>query len=191
MAEIQDCSVSIGNSIASNLRVGEVPRVARSSLTDMMHDITSFRCTKLLISGIPVLFDRGSCLVTAARVELCKRDLQLAAGEPGVILCPVYPVKSLTARQWGIIQWINNYICDLDAGDGEGTPKINRCLFGRPNGGRLFFNFEGLVDEANPSQEMAPEMSAILEDFLVSRNASRRSDLHQRLENIREEREEA
>ena len=100
----------------------------------------------------------------------------------------MYPVKSLPARQWGIIQRINNYICDLNAGNGEGTPKINRCLFGRANGGRLFFNFERLVDEAHPSQELAAEMSAILEDFLGSRNTRRRSDLRQRLENIREER---
>ena len=192
MAEIQDRVVIIGNSIASYLRVGEVPRVARSgrTLTDMMHDITSFRCTKLVISGIPDLFDRGSCIVTAARIEFFKRDLQLAASEPGVILCPMYPVKSLPARQWGIVQRINNYICDLNAGNGEGTPKINRCLFGRANGGRLFFNFERLVDEAHPSQELAAEMSAILEDFLVGRDARRRPDLRQRLENIREEREE-
>ena len=42
MAEIQDRIVIIGNSIASYLKVGEVPRVARSgrTLTDMMHDIT-------------------------------------------------------------------------------------------------------------------------------------------------------
>ena len=101
----------------------------------------------------------------------------------------MYPVKSLPARQWGIIQRINNYICDLNADIGEGTPKINRCLIGRANGGRLFFNFERLVDEAHPSQELAAEMSAILEDFLGSRNTRRRSDLCQRLENIREERE--
>ena len=42
MAEIQDHIIIIGNSIASYLRVGEVPRVAQSgrTLTDMMHDIT-------------------------------------------------------------------------------------------------------------------------------------------------------
>ena len=90
----------------------------------MMHDITSFRCTKLLISGIPDLFDRGLCLVTAARIEFYKRDLQLAASEPGVIFCPMYPVKSLPARQWGIIQRINNYICDLNAGNREGPLRL-------------------------------------------------------------------
>ena len=46
------------------------------------------------------------------------------------------------------------------------------------------------MDEAHPSQELAAEMSAILEDFIVSRDARRRPDLRQRLENIREEREE-
>ena len=101
----------------------------------------------------------------------------------------MYTVKSLPARQWGIIQRINNYICDLNAGR-EGTPTINRCLFGRANGCRLFSNFERLVDEAHPSQELAAEMSALLDDFLGSRNTRRRSDLRQRLENIREEREE-
>ena len=106
MTEIQDRIIIIGNSIAPYLRVGDVPRVARSgcTLTIMMHDITSFRCTKLGISGIPDLFDRGSCLVTAARIEFYKRDFQLAASEPGVIVCPMYPIKSLPARQWGIIQ---------------------------------------------------------------------------------------
>ena len=46
------------------------------------------------------------------------------------------------------------------------------------------------MDEAHPSQELAAEMSAILEDFIVSRDARRMPDLRQRLENIREEREE-
>ena len=48
-------------------------------------------------------------------------------------------------------------------------------------------NFERLVDEAHPSQELA---AAILEDFIVSRDVRRIPDLRQRLENIREEREE-
>ena len=103
---------------------------------------------------------------------------------------PHVPVKSLPARQWGIIKRINNNNCDLNAGNGEGTLKINRCLFGRANGGRLFFNFERLVDEAHPSRELAAGISAIMEVFLVSRDARRRPDLRQRLENIREEREE-
>ena len=104
MAEVQDHVTIIVSSIASYLRVGEGPRVARSgrTLTNMMHDTTTFRCTKLVISGIPDHFDWGSWLVTAARIEFYKRDLQLAASEPGVILCPMYPVKSLPARQWGI-----------------------------------------------------------------------------------------
>ena len=98
---IQDRIVIINISIALYLREREVPMVARSgrTLTDMMHDITSFRCTKLVISGIPDLFDRGSCLVTAARIEFYKKDLQLAASEPVVILCPMYPVKSLPEKK--------------------------------------------------------------------------------------------
>ena len=104
MAELQDRTTIIGSSIASFLRVGEGPRVARSgrTLTDMMHNITSFRCTKLVISGILDLFDRGSCLVTAASIEFYKRVVQLAAGEPGVILCPMYPVQVITSQTVGI-----------------------------------------------------------------------------------------
>ena len=45
------------------------------------------------------------------------------------------------------------------------------------------------MDEAHPSQELVAEMSAILEDFTVSRDARRMTDLRQRLENNREERE--
>ena len=71
MTELQNCIIIIGNRIASYLSSGEVPQVARSgrTLTDMIQDITSFRCTKLVISGLPYLFDSGSFLLTAATIE--------------------------------------------------------------------------------------------------------------------------
>ena len=83
------------------LHISEWVRCLRSpdlAICEMMQELRLFRCTKLVISGILNLFDRGSCVMTATRIEFYRRDSEIAASKPGIILCPMYLVRSLPAR---------------------------------------------------------------------------------------------
>ena len=51
--------------------------------------------------------------------------------------------RTLTDMIQDITSFRSFISCDLNTGNGEGTPKINRCLFGRANSGCLFLTSTG------------------------------------------------
>ena len=79
---------------------------------------------KLIVAGIHDLFEKGSSVAVGALINIFEKDLEVVSAMPGVVLCPMYPVRLMVLRQWGIILQLNNLICRLNAQRGEGTPAI-------------------------------------------------------------------
>ena len=171
----------IGNSIVEYLEVEGTTKVCRGGATlhRLKPEIERRDGVKLIVAGIPDLFERGSSVVVGPLVDIFEKDLEVVSAMPGVVLCPIYPVRSMVQRQWGIILRLNHLICRLNARKGEGTPAITTKIIGRQRDGAPFFNAARLRDEAHPGRELAEEMSGMLKEWLDRRR--RRTDLRERI----------
>lgn len=167
--------ILIGNSIARDMEVGGVTTISLPGrkLQEMGPELAMRANYKLVISGIPdIMPTRESTKVDGDMVTRYERQLARASNTPGVILCPFYPPRDLVAGQYGVINRLNQLICDLNAGKGFGTPKVLRGIFGRESRqagedrSDLYFRKEKLRDGAHPSRAMAASMSRELEDFV-------------------------
>lgn len=180
--------VVVGNSIVRHLRIDGIEMVSYpgGTLYSMEKRIGELEAeTKLVISGIPDLFQRGQSETTGPWLDMYRRDLERVSRIGGVILCPMYPVRSMPYEQWSFIQRMNHYICELNAKKGEGTPAIVARTFGRSGRGTLFFNKERLADEAHPTAEFAEDMSRVIGEFIERRQGARGTDLRSRIEKRR------
>ena len=182
----------IGNSVVDYLEVAGVRKVCRrgATLDRLKREIAGCEGLKLIVSGIPDIFERGGSAAMGPLIALYERDLEYVSALPGAVLCPMYPVRSIEARQLDIILRLNRKMCELNAAKGEGTPAITKNIVGRARNGVAFFNASRLRDEAHPSQELATEMSGVLREWIDNRR--RRIDLRERIARRREaEQEEA
>lgn len=207
---MEDYSI-IGNSIARRLVIDGVSIHAfpGATLREMSKELDR-PGVKLVISGIPdVMASRYLDHVDGLLVSRYEDELKRASRKAGVILCPFYPTRRLRHSQWGVINRLNQRICDLNAAKGEGTPALTQGLFGRANdgSGSLYFREERLADDAHPSKGLAEEMSRTLHRYIGQRRrrgrlsdnrptgaeATDRKAVDERendLEGVRQEREE-
>ena len=58
---------------------------------------------KLIVAGIPDLFQIGRSVAVGSLIDVFEKDLEFVSAVPGVVLCPMYPVRSMVQQQWGII----------------------------------------------------------------------------------------
>ena len=59
---------------------------------------------KLIVAGIPDLFQIGRSVAVRALIDVFEKNLEFVSTMPGVVvLCPMYPVRSMVQQQWGII----------------------------------------------------------------------------------------
>ena len=58
---------------------------------------------KLIVAGIQDLFQIGSSVGVGSLIDVFEKDLEFVSAMPGVVLCPMYPVRSMVQQQWGII----------------------------------------------------------------------------------------
>ena len=116
----------IGNSIVDYLEVEGAIKVCWGGATRhrLKPEIEKGDVLKLIVAGIHDLFEKGSSVAVGALINVFEKDLEVVSAMPGVVLCPMYPVRSMVHRQWGIILRLNNLICRLNAQKGEGTPAI-------------------------------------------------------------------
>ena len=180
----------IGNSIVDYIEVAGVEKICRrgATLHRMMRDIENREGVKLIVSGIPDIFERGSPVAAGPLIALYERDLERVSALPGVVLCPMYPVRSMIERQWDIVLRLNRKMCNLNAIKGEGTPAITKNVIGRARNGGAFFNANRLMSEAHPNSELAVEMSGVLQEWIENRR--RRADLRERIARGQEEERE-
>ena len=58
---------------------------------------------KLIKAGIPDLLQIGSSVAAGSLIDVFEKDLEFVSAMPGVVLCPMYPVRSMVQQQLGII----------------------------------------------------------------------------------------
>ena len=58
---------------------------------------------KLIVAGIQDLFQIGSSVGVGSLIDVFEKDLEFVSAMSGVVLCPMYPVRSMVQQQWGII----------------------------------------------------------------------------------------
>ena len=94
-------------------------------------------------------------------IDVVEKDLEFVSAMPGVVLCPMYPVRSMVQRQWGVILRLNTLICRLNAHKCEGPPATMTKVIGRQRDGAQFFNAVCLIDEAHSDRELAEDVRGL------------------------------
>ena len=64
-------------------------------------------------------------------IDVVEKDLEFVSTMPGVVLCPMYPVRTMVQQQWGIILRLNTLICLLNTQKCEGTFATMTKVIGR------------------------------------------------------------
>ena len=96
-------------------------------------------------------------------------ELRKASNIPEVILWPFYPPRDLVAGQYGVVNRLNQLICDLNARSGLWTLPLLTGLFGRQGKGAgsvLYFRKEKLRDEVHLLREQAARMRGALREYI-------------------------
>lgn len=173
-------TVIIGNSIVRDLNIEGIDQVVMSGrkLAEMRPHLVEGQALKIVVSGIPDIMVRGADRVSGEWVTEYERQLITTSNLPGVVLCPFYPSRSLIPSQYGIVQRLNNRICELNAEKGRGTPAITAGLFGRSRHREserdsIYFMKEQLRDDVHPGTELAANMSEIIKRYVRTTRRTR------------------
>jgi len=154
--------IIVGNSIVGRLQVEGITSIVRpGKVLEQMREEMEWKAMKIVITGIPdIMAYKGADHVNGRKIEEYKKELEKVSRKGNVVLCPFYPTEALKHSQWGIVQNINRYICELNAQQQLGTPNIVAGLFGRERyNDRLYFKSEKLEDGVHPGEKLAEEMS--------------------------------
>ena len=57
----------------------------------------------MIVAGISYLFGKESSVAVGPLIDAFEKDLEVVSAMPGVVLCPMYPVRLMVQRKWGII----------------------------------------------------------------------------------------
>ena len=178
----------IGNSIVADIPVENFTKIVLpgAKLSQMMEELNLRDTVKLVVSGILDIVAKGSNMVTGEWVNEYEHQLGIVGNMPDVVLCPFYPPRSLIPAQYGVVNRLNQRICELNAAKGEGTPMITARLFYWGEDGRMVFNSSQLRDEVHPGVELARRIAEKLRWFVSMRKD--REDVRHRIDRRRAER---
>ena len=135
----------IGNSMVDYLEVEGTVKVCQGGATlhCLKGEIERRDGLKLIVGGIPDLFEKGRCVAVGPMIDVVEKDLEFVSAMPGVVRCPMYPVRSMVQQQW----------CTINAQKCEGTSAAMTKVIGRQRDGAR------LTDEAHSDRELAEEMT--------------------------------
>ena len=100
----------------------------RSTLHCFKGEIERRDGLKLIVGGIPDLFEKGRSVAVGPMIDVVEKHLEFVSAMPGVVRCPMYPVRTMVQQQW----------CTIYAQKCEGTPATTTKVIGRQRDGAKF-----------------------------------------------------